>query len=187
MQKRFFDLFISSILLMVCLPLLIVIYLIVCFDTMSNGIFIQNRVGQYGKGFNIYKFKTMHPSTMRISRIGKILRKTKLDEFPQLWNVIKGDMSIVGPRPDIPGYYDTLIEEDRKILQLKPGITSLASLKYSNEEELLAVQADPLRYNDEIIFPDKVKMNLDYYYQQSLQLDIKILFETFKKLVKALI
>jgi len=182
-QKRFFDLFLSLILLAACFPLLIGIYLIVSIDTMSNGIFIQNRVGQYGKGFNIYKFKTLHPKTQRISRIGKILRKSKLDEFPQLWNVIKSDMSIVGPRPDIWGYYDKLVGEERKILELKPGITSLASIKYRNEEELLSKATDPLQYNDEVIFPDKVKMNLNYYYNQSIALDLNILFQTFSKMM----
>ena len=101
-----------------------------------------------------------------------------MDELPQFINVLKGEMSIVGPRPDIEGYYDTLDGENRKILELKPGITSLASLKYYNEEEILEQQDNPLLYNDTVIFPDKVKMNLAYYYNQNLVLDLKIILKT---------
>lgn len=106
------------------------------------------------------------------------MRKSKIDELPQLFNVLFGTMSLVGPRPDIPGYYDTLQGENRKILKLKPGITSEASIKYANEEVVLEQQPNPLQYNDEVIFPDKVKMNLEYYYKQSFWLDLKILFKT---------
>ena len=120
----------------------------------------------------------MCPRTEYISRIGQFLRKTKIDELPQLWNVLKGDMSFVGPRPDVAGYYDALEGEARKILELKPGITSEASIKYRNEESLLAQQDSPLTYNDTVIFPEKVRMNLDYYYHNSLVGDLKIIFKT---------
>ena len=106
------------------------------------------------------------------------LRRYKLDELPELWNVLKGEMSLVGPRPDVPGYADNLKGKDRRILELRPGITGTASLKYANEEEILAAQDDPQKYNDEVIFPDKVKVNLQYYKNQSLWLDIKIIFAT---------
>ena len=106
------------------------------------------------------------------------MRKYKLDELPELWNVLIGDMSFVGPRPDVPGYADKLIGEDRKILQLKPGITGPASLKYRNEEELLARQEDPVKYNDEVIFPDKVRINLNYLNHWNFWLDIKIIVYT---------
>ena len=106
------------------------------------------------------------------------LRKTKIDELPQLWNILIGDMSFVGPRPDITGYYDLLEGENRKILQLKPGLTSEASIKYANEEAIIAAQPDPLHYNDTVIFPDKVKMNLAYYYSNSVVGDIKIIWKT---------
>ena len=109
---------------------------------------------------------------------GKFLRKSKLDELPQLLNIIKGDMSVVGPRPDIPGYYDLLEGENRKILELKPGLTSEASIKYRNEEELLQSAINSKQYNDEIIFPDKVKMNLNYYYNYNLLIDLKIILKT---------
>ena len=148
-------------------------------DTASNGIFTQHRVGQYGKLFLIYKLRSIHCQTQSISSFGKFLRNSKLDELPQLYNVLIGDMSIVGPRPDIPGYYDELKGEDRKILSLKPGLTSEASLKYIIEEELLAAQKDPLHYNDTIIFPDKIKMNLDYFYTRTFIGDLRIIFKTF--------
>lgn len=154
-------------------------YIITSVDTRSNGLFVQERVGQYGKVFKIFKLKTFHPLTQKISPIGNFLRKYKLDELPQLLNVLIGNMSLVGPRPDVPGYYDLLQGEDRKILELKPGITSLASIKYANEEQLLAAQIEPLKYNDEVLFPDKIKMNLDYYYHRSVWLDLKIIFKTF--------
>ena len=114
----------------------------------------------------------------RITPLGAKLRKYKLDELPELWNVLKGDMSFVGPRPDVPGYADRLQGEDRLILKLRPGITGPASLKYANEEELLAQVADPRRYNDEVIFPDKVRINLDYYYNRTFCGDIRLIFQT---------
>ena len=114
----------------------------------------------------------------RITPLGSVLRKYKLDELPELWNVLIGDMSFVGPRPDVPGSADKLQGEDRLILQLRPGITGPASLKYANEEDILALVDDPIRYNDEVIFPDKVKINLDYYYNHTFLGDIKLIFQT---------
>jgi lipopolysaccharide/colanic/teichoic acid biosynthesis glycosyltransferase len=147
-------------------------------DTATNGIFIQNRVGQHGKIFKIYKLRTIRDNDQRISGLGAFLRKYKVDEFPQIWNVLLGDMSFVGPRPDVPGYYDLLEGEEKNILKLKPGITSIASLKYVDEEIILQNQPNPKVYNDEIIFKDKVKMNLDYYYHNSIFGDIKIIIKT---------
>ena len=148
-------------------------------------IFKQRRVGQYGQLFTMYKFRTMKVnhsgSTVsvqgesRITPLGAKLRKYKLDELPELWNVLIGDMSLVGPRPDVPGYADKLEGEDRRILLLKPGITGVASLKYRNEEELLAEQNDPQKYNDEVLFPDKVKINIEYLDNWSFGFDIKII------------
>lgn len=114
----------------------------------------------------------------RITPLGKILRKTKLDELPELWNVLKGDMSFVGPRPDVPGYADKLDGEYRKILELRPGITGPASLKYRKEEQLLAMVKNPKQYNDEVIFPDKVRINLYYAHHPSFYTDLKIIFCT---------
>ena len=152
--------------------------MIASFETQSNGIFMQQRVGQFGRFFIIYKFKTIHPRTHKVTYIGNFLRKYKLDEFPQFVNVLIGEMSVVGPRPDVPGYYDKLKGENRKILELKPGITSEASIKYSSEDALLSQQENPTLYNDTVIFPDKVKMNLLYYYQHNFCGDLRIILQT---------
>lgn len=151
-------------------------------------IFKQRRVGQYGQLFTMYKFRTMKVNhsggtvsvqgESRITPLGAKLRKYKLDELPELWNVLIGDMSLVGPRPDVPGYADKLEGEDRRILLLKPGITGVASIKYRNEEELLAEQNDPQKYNDEVLFPDKVKINIEYLDNWSFGFDIKIITYT---------
>ena len=179
--KRCFDLIVSIIALIIFLPFMLISWLILILDTQSNGFFFQQRIGQYGQTFIIYKLKTMHPRTNNISKTGLFFRKYKLDELPQFLNVLKGDMSIVGPRPDIKGYYDKLQGESRKLLELKPGITSLASIKYYNEEEVLAHQVDALNYNDTVIFPDKIKMNLHYYYNHNFLLDMKIIIKTVFK------
>jgi lipopolysaccharide/colanic/teichoic acid biosynthesis glycosyltransferase len=186
MVKRLFDVFFSLILLLMFFLVLILVWILAVIDTNSNGVFIQERIGRHGVRFKIYKIRTIRTSTQSdfksISKIGRFFRKSKLDELPQLFNILKSDMSVVGPRPDIAGYYDILEGEERKILELKPGLTSLASIKYANEDELLAKQKEPLQYNNEVIFPDKVKMNLDYYYKQSFFQDIIIIWQTiFRK------
>lgn len=151
-------------------------------------IFTQKRVGQHGKLFTMYKFRSMtvshNGSTVsvkgesRITPLGANLRKYKLDELPELWNVLIGDMSFVGPRPDVPDYADKLEGDDRRMLLLKPGITGPASLKYRNEEELLAEQENPKKYNDEVLFPDKVRINIEYLDNWSFWNDIKIIIYT---------
>jgi len=118
----------------------------------------------------------------RITKLGAKLRKYKLDEIPELWNVLKGDMTFVGPRPDVPEYVNTLTGKERLILNLRPGITSPASLKYSKEEDLLASAPDPIRFYNEIIWPDKVRINLEYYYNRSCIGDFKIILHTMSKL-----
>lgn len=152
--------------------------LLAALDTASNGLFLQDRVGQHGKVFQIYKFRTMHQLTGRISFFGAWLRKYKLDELPQLWNVIKGDMVLVGLRPDVPGYADQLQGENRIILQQKPGLTGLGSLKYRNEESILAAQPNPKEYNDTIIWPDKVRLHRWYVKHRTFLLDVQIIFFT---------
>ena len=117
----------------------------------------------------------------RITKVGRFLRRYNIDELPQLINVLLGDMSFVGPRPDVPGYADKLTGDERDVLKLRPGITGPASLRYSNEEDILARQKDPISYNNNIIYPDKVKLNLDYYNNNSIWLDIKIIFATIFK------
>lgn len=151
-------------------------------------IFSQIRTGRKGKPFTIYKFRTMTVnhggSTIsvkgesRITPAGYILRKYKLDELPELWNVFKGDMSFVGPRPDMPEYSKKLVGEEKKILELRPGITGPATLKYANEEEFLTSVDDPQKYNDEVIWPDKVRINLDYCHNRSFFGDILVILKT---------
>ena len=189
--KRWFDVVMSLWGLVVFSPLFFVVSLLV--KSTSNGpvFYIAQRVGQFGKMFNLYKFRTMYVGAdkekegsitvdgdRRITPIGRILRKTKIDELPSLLNVLKGDMSFVGPRPDVKGYADTLTGNDRLVLNLKPGITGPATLKYANEEDLLATVDDPVRYNNEVIFPDKVKINLSYLYSINLFTDLKLIFRT---------
>jgi lipopolysaccharide/colanic/teichoic acid biosynthesis glycosyltransferase len=182
MIKRFFDIVFSLFTLVLFFWVILISWLLTVVDTHTNGIFVQERIGQYGKKFKIYKLRTISISlsseNYHISNIGKLLRYYKLDELPQLYNILRGDMSVVGPRPDLPGYYDLLEGENRKILELKPGLTSLASLKYNKEEFLLANKESPLAYNDSVIFPDKVRLNLAYYYNRSFGGDIVIVFKT---------
>ena len=153
MSKRLFDLFFAFIGLIIASPLLIILFVLASIDTKQNGIFFQKRIGQFGLPFTIYKIRTFGISKKQpISKLGKILRNSKLDELPQLLNIIIGNMSFVGPRPDIEGYYDLLEGENRKILELKPGLTSLASIKYSNEGYLLENHENPFWFNDTVIF-----------------------------------
>jgi len=188
-MKRLFDFITSLIGLIVLFPIFIIVSLLVKISSGGPVFFVQKRIGKNGKIFQMIKFRSMiviqnFNSTIsvkgdvRITKIGAFLRKFKLDELPELWNVLKGDMSLVGPRPDVCGYADDLIGEDRKILELRPGITGIASLKYYDEEDVLATQDNPLKFNDEVIYPDKVKLNLDYYYNNNLWIDIKIIFAT---------
>lgn len=182
-KKNIIDRSLALVLILLFLPVLLVIYCICSVDTQSSGMFKQKRVGQFGRLFTIYKFQTIHPQTRNISKTGAFLRKYRIDELPQLFNILLGDMSFVGPRPDIEGYYDKLQGDDRRVLQLRPGLTSEASLKYRNEEYLLSQQEYPLQYNDEIIFPDKVKMNLEYLEKMSFREDMRLLIRTFFKIV----
>ncbi|WP_299315579.1 sugar transferase, partial [uncultured Halomonas sp.] len=147
------------------------------------------RVGQHGRRFRVVKIRTMRPSAEvtttvttgrdpRITSIGRFLRRTKIDELPQLFNVLLGQMSFVGPRPDVPGFADRLEGEERAMLSLKPGITGPATLAYRHEEVLLTEQDDPERYNREVIWPDKVRLNLEYIRRWSLLGDIRYIWQT---------
>lgn len=188
-MKYIFDRSVSLIGLLFLWPVLLVVAILIKVK-MPGGpvIFKQKRVGQHGRLFTIYKFRSMTVShsgnsvsvagESRITPLGAVLRKYKLDELPELWNVLKGDMSFVGPRPDVPGYADKLQGDDRLILDLRPGITGPASLKYANEEEILARVDDPIAYNDKVIFPDKVRINLDYYRNHTFWGDIRLIFQT---------
>lgn len=182
MIKRIFDFVFSFVGLILLTPLILVIYILIKVKMPGPAFFKQKRVGQFGELFVMVKFRTMKvdhggssisvKGESRITPLGATLRKYKLDELPELWNVLKGEMSFVGPRPDVPGYADTLQGEDKNILLLKPGITGPASMKYSNEEEILALQSDPKTYNDEVIYPDKVRINLEYLKRRHIAMDI---------------
>jgi lipopolysaccharide/colanic/teichoic acid biosynthesis glycosyltransferase len=189
MLKWIFDRVMAAAGLLALCPVLAVVAVLIRVR-MPGGpvIFRQRRVGRGGRLFTMYKFRSMtvgHGGSSvsvagesRITPLGHVLRRYKLDELPELWNVLIGDMSLVGPRPDVPGYADRLTGEDRDVLRLRPGITGPASLKYANEEEILALVDDPQRYNDEVIFPDKVRINLQYYRSHSLAGDIKLILAT---------
>ena len=187
-MKRLFDFTSSAIGMILLFPLFIIIAVLIKVKMPGPVFFKQGRVGQFGDIFTMVKFRTMKvdhggssisvKGESRITPLGAVLRKYKLDELPELWNVFKGEMSLVGPRPDVPGYADKLEGKDRDILKLKPGVTGPASLKYINEEELLGEQEDPIKYNNEVIYPDKVRINLNYLDNQSFWLDMKILFCT---------
>ena len=190
--KRLFDIFFSFLGLIVLFPVLLFICFLIKIKMPGKIFFVQERVGKDGKLFRLIKFRTMvenHSGEVitvkgdkRVTPLGAWLRKYKLDELPELWNVLKGDMSFVGPRPDLPGYADKLTGEAREILKLRPGITGPATLKYINEEEILASVEDPLKYNDEVIFPDKVRINLEYLRNQSFFGDIRLILKSvFRK------
>ena len=187
--KWIFDREMSFVGLLVLWPVLIVVAILIKVK-MPGGpvLFSQKRVGLNGKLFTMYKFRSMtvaHSGSSvsvageaRITPLGAKLRRYKLDELPELWNVLIGDMSFVGPRPDVPGYADALKGDDRRVLFLRPGITGPASLKYRDEEELLAKVDDPVKYNDEVIYPDKVRINLYYLDNYSFIKDIQMIFCT---------
>lgn len=193
--KEWFDRAVSLWGLAVLWPLLVFVAVLIKATSKGPVLYVAPRVGQYGRLFNLYKFRTMCVGAdkekegsitvdgdRRITPIGRFLRKTKIDELPSLINVLKGEMSFVGPRPDVPGYADKLIGKDRKVLNLKPGITGSATLKYANEEDILATVADPVAYNNEIIFPDKVRINLEYLNNMKLSTDLKLILATvFRK------
>lgn len=158
-------------------------------DTRKSGFFTQDRVGKGGRIFRVIKIRTMREvpgmsstvttgADQRVTRLGRFWRRTKIDELPQLINVLKGDMSFVGPRPDVPGYADKLEGEDRIVLSVRPGITGPATLKYRDEEALLAGKKDPERYNNEVIWPDKVRINREYVYNYSVRKDFFYIFKT---------
>lgn len=188
--KRSFDILLSSIGLLILWWLILAIWLLATIDTRKNGFFVQKRVGKDGKLFNAIKIRSMcdvpgvnttatAANDPRITSLGSFLRRTKLDELPQLINVLFGHMSFVGPRPDVPGFADQLTGGDRIVLSVRPGITGPATLAFRHEEKLLAAQSDPDRYNLEVIFPEKVRINRDYVTYYSFSNDIKYIVQTF--------
>lgn len=187
--KYLFDRIAAFIGLIVLSPVMLIVAFLIRFKMPGGPVFFkQKRVGKDGTLFTMVKFRSMkvnHGGSSisvagenRITPLGAKLRKYKLDELPELWNVLKGDMSFVGPRPDVPGYADQLQGDDREVLRLRPGITGPASLKYREEEEILAKVDDPIRYNNEVIFPDKVRINRYYLNHYSFWMDMKIIIAT---------
>ena len=188
-KKHLFDITFAFFGLLFLWPVLLVVAILIRIKMPGGPVFFcQQRVGKDGKLFTMYKFRSMtvnHGGSSvsvagesRITPLGEKLRRYKIDELPELWNILKGDMSFVGPRPDVPGYADKLEGEDREILKLRPGITGPASLKYRNEEELLATVDNPQEYNDKVIYPDKVRINLYYLKHYSFTADIKMIICT---------
>lgn len=186
--KYIFDRTMALIGLLFLWPVLLVVALLIKCQMPGPVLFVQQRVGRNGVLFNCHKFRSMttiHGGSSvsvageaRITQLGAKLRKYKLDELPELWDVLIGNMSFVGPRPDVPGYADQLQGEDRIILSLRPGITGPATLKYRNEEELLATVENPVQYNNEVIYPDKVRINRYYAEHYSFMDDLKMIFCT---------
>ena len=186
--KRLFDLFFSLIGLIVLFAPLIIIIMLSTISTKKFGLYSQQRIGLYGMPFDIYKVRSMKQgddsiaitlkNDQRITKFGHFLRRYKLDEIPQLWNVLIGDMSLVGPRPDIPGYADQLKGDDRIVLSVRPGITGPATIKYKNEETLLASQSDPIQFNDTVIWKDKIKINKQYIRNWSFRGDLMYILKT---------
>ncbi len=187
--KRMIDLFASFFGLIILSPVIFFAWLIASSEVRGNGFFSQSRIGKNGKPFRLIKIKTMQTidnfkSTVttkddpRITFSGKLFRKAKIDELPQLWNVFCGDMSLVGPRPDVKGFADQLKGDERLILTVRPGITGPASIEFKDEEEILASKSNPEKYNKEVIYPKKVQLNLDYIRNWTLLGDLKYILKT---------
>ncbi len=194
MIKRIFDICFSLVMIICLSPLLIIVSLLIVFDSRGGVFFGQIRVGLHGKEFRLWKFRTMKPKSEargqitvgarddRITRIGYYLRKYKVDELPQLWNVLVGEMSMVGPRPEVPFYVAMYNSEQQKVLTVQPGLTDYASLQYFSESELLAKAADPQNVYIEEVMPAKLKLNLEYVEQHSFFSDLKIIWKTVKRI-----
>lgn len=195
MIKRIFDLVLSCIGLLCLAPILIIIAVLIKLDSKGPVLFIQNRVGKNNVDFNIYKFRTMRMASQtkglltlgnndsRVTKIGYFLRRYKIDEFPQLINILKGDMSFVGPRPELRYYVNFYNEDDMKIFQVRPGITGLASLKYRNEVELLKAAENPEEFFIKTIIPDKLRYNKMYIEKRNFFFDLKLIFMTVVKVI----
>lgn len=195
MIKRVFDLLVASVLLILLSPLFLLLIIIIRTGSSGPAFYLQTRVGLNGKDFSIYKFRTMYTGSdkkglltvggrdHRITQAGVFLRKYKLDELPQLINVFIGDMSLVGPRPEVRKYVDLYTQDQLKVLDVKPGITDYASIEYSNENELLAGADDPEKEYINTIMPAKLKLNLKYIADKSLITDLKIILRTLAKII----
>lgn len=193
--KRCFDVICAIIGLMILAPFLLLISILIKLDSKGPILFIQGRVGKNNTDFNIYKFRTMYIQSetkglltlgnrdSRITKIGYVLRRYKIDEFPQLINILKGDMSFVGPRPELRYYVNFYSEDDMEIFAVRPGITGLASLKYRNEVELLKAAENPEEFFINTIIPDKLKFNKEYIKKRNFFFDLKLIFMTIIKVL----
>jgi lipopolysaccharide/colanic/teichoic acid biosynthesis glycosyltransferase len=191
--KRIFDILLSVIALALLFPVLVIVFIWIKADSRGNVFYLQSRVGKSNKDFKIFKFRTMHPDAdkrglltvggrdPRITNAGYFLRKYKLDELPQLINVLMGSMSFVGPRPEVRRYVDLYNAEQKNVLNVQPGITDYASIEYSDENELLAKAADPEKEYINTVMPAKLKLNLKYIDEAGILTDLKILWLTFVK------
>lgn len=193
--KRVFDILSSVIVLLLLSPFFILISLLIVLDSRGGVFYKQKRVGLNGKEFSLLKFRSMKTGAdksgqltigndSRVTRIGKFIRKTKLDEFPQLINVIKGEMSIVGPRPEVPKYVALYNDGQKKVLTVRPGLTDYASLKYFDEQKILGASNDPENAYINQVMPEKLKLNLKYINEASLGLDLKLIFQTIFKIFR---
>lgn len=195
-MKRCFDILFSAIGLILLSPLFLVLAICIIADSEGGIFYRQTRVGKGNKDFRLYKFRSMYTASdkkglltvsnhdSRITRVGYFIRKYKLDELPQLINVLTGDMSFVGPRPEVRKYVDLYTEEQMHVLDIRPGITDAASIKYRNENEILATQENPEQYYIEHIMPDKLTINLEYVRHHSVSKDIRLIWETFVAVVE---
>lgn len=195
-MKRLFDIIASGLGLLILSPLFVVLAIWIKFDSEGPVFFRQVRVGRYNKDFRIFKFRSMRIGSdkgslvtiggrdPRVTRSGYFIRKFKLDELPQLINVFIGDMSLVGPRPEVRHYVNYWTEEQMHVLDVRPGITDPASIKFRNENELLEKAQDPEKYYIDVIMQEKIKLYLEYVKEHSFRYDIKLIFKTFWVIVK---
>jgi lipopolysaccharide/colanic/teichoic acid biosynthesis glycosyltransferase len=196
-MKRLFDIILAIISLLILFPALVIIAIWIMLDSRGGIFYLQNRVGKDNKDFNIFKFRSMHPGAdakglltvggrdPRVSNAGYYLRKLKLDELPQLLNILSGDMSFVGPRPEVRKYVELYNEQQMKVLEARPGLTDYASLQYFDENEILEKSPDPEKDYIEMIMPAKLELNLQYIRERSFLLDIRIIFQTIGKVFRS--
>ena len=193
--KRVCDFILSLIGIIVLSPIFIIVSIAIKLDSKGKILFLQKRVGRYGKEFNIYKFRTMVSDAERlgkqitvgndnrITKVGAFLRKYKIDELPQLFNVLKGDMSLVGPRPEVPKYVKLYSDEQKKVLKVRPGITDMASLRYKDENEILGKVDNPEEYYINVIMKDKLNLNLEYIEKSNIFFDLYLIIKTVVKCI----
>ncbi len=189
-MKRIIDILLSFIVLVLGMPFYLIIGMLIALDTKGRVLYKQSRVGRNNVDFELYKFRTMCVDAdqgslitvgthdARITRVGAFLRRFKIDEVPQFFNILKGEMSIVGPRPEVRKYVDMYTPEQMRVLSVRPGLTDYASIRYVNENEILAASSDPERTYIEDIMPDKLNLNLKYIDEQSFWTDVKIILQT---------